>query len=498
MFTRNSNPAMKKVSLLFVFLLSFCFGYSQCKVINSETKEPIAFAQIKALGQSTGKLANSKGEFELDSDLQGADSLLISCIGYERKHMPTASLNPQSIIELAPKTEKLYTVSVSAKKIKTTNKTLGITTRSRSKYAHISTDHNGAERATWMPNKYSIPGYLKSINIFITDKGYPDAPFRVHVYACSNMETRPVEELTKTNIIASSKEGNEWVTIDMTDQYIRIPENGCFIGIEWFDSPQSVYFEDTLRMKGRSYDHGSWSDTTYAFVRAGNGMAIGTVSERYINAKNRIWSRNFYSQTADDWSNYKIDESKFGAPDTLDNGYVITVEAKNYYISIPSINIDVAFPKSKIKPEFDKPKNRQLNKLEKVKEDRIKYPQSSVKELFASCQKAFENDDTIYLLKYLCVYKDDDLQVFLDVLNSNVEETGEILPPEDRERAIGYMKELNGELDTAKIKNIDPGTFEIKFREEAYILTVVDGLWRLNPNGANEVDQRYFPLIQVR
>lgn len=497
-FTWNSDSVMKKYLFLFLFLLSSCFGYSQCKIINSQTKEPVAFAQIKALQKSAGKLANIKSQFQLDNDSKRADTLLISCIGYDRKQIPTASLSSNSIIELTPKTEELHTVDISAKKVKVMNKSLGITRRSLVKNAHIISGNNGGEKAYWMPNKYSIPGYLKTINIYISDLGYPDAPFRIHVYACSDMEIRPGEELTTTNIIASANKGNEWLAIDMTDQYIRIPENGCFIGIEWFDSPKAIYFSDTLRFKGQSYDHGTWSDTTYTQIRAGNGMAISGVLEKYIFAKNKSWFRNFYSQITDEWLHFAFDESKFNVPDTLDNGYIEIYHPNRFYFTVPSINIDVAFPKSKIKPEFDKPKTRKLNQLEKVKEDRIKYPQSSVKELFASCQKAFENDDIIYVFKYLCVYKDDDLQVFFDVLNRNMDETGEILPPKDLERAVEYMKELNAELDTAEIKKIDPGTFEISFEEEAYILTVVDGLWRLNPNGANEVDQRYVPLMQVR
>lgn len=475
-----------------------CFGYSQCKVVNSETKQPVAFAQIKALKQTEGKLANINGEFQLDADLQRADTLVISCIGFERKWISVTGLSPNSLIELIPKIEELHAVDVSAKKVKYTNKTLGITRRSRSKYAHISTADNGAERATWMPNEYAVPGYLKTINIYITDKGFPDAPFRVHVYACSNLETRPAEELTKTNIIASANEGNEWVTIDVTDQYIRITENGCFIGIEWFDSPKSVYFEDTLLLKGKSYDHGTWSDSTYVRVRTGNGMAIAGVREKYVFAKNKIWFRNFYSQTTDEWFHYAADESKFGVPDTLDNGYVTTIIANNYYYWVSSINIDVAFPKNKIKPEFDKPKQRKLNKLEKVKEDRVKYPQSSVKELFASCQKAFENDDVIYLLNHLCVFKDDELQVILDDLNYHMEETGEILPLENRERAINYLKDLINELDAAQVKKIDPGTFEIIFKEYKYTLAVADGLWRINPYEQSENDQMNMPLIHVR
>lgn len=489
---------MKKNCLLLLFLLSFSFCYSQCKVISSTTKEPIAFAQIKALHQSKGSLANIKGEFQLDTNLQSADTLLVSCIGFERKLVPSSSLSPNSIIELKPKSEELHTVDVSAKKVKYTNKTLGVTKRPRSKNFNISTAQNGAERATWMPNKYSIPGYLKTINIFISDKGYPDAPFRVHVYACSNLETRPAEELTKSNIIASASEGNKWLSINMSNQYIRIPENGCFIGIEWFDSPKSVYFEDTLRLKGQSYDNGKWRDTTYAQIRSGNGMAIGTVSERYIAARNKIWFRGFYNQKSNDWDQFKTDESKFGVPDTLPNGYVITVAAKNHYYSVSAINIDVAFPKNKIKPEFDKPKMRKLNKLEKVKEDRIKYPQSSIKELFASCQKTFENNDIIYLLSNLCVYKDDELQEVLNILHDNLEYTEELLPSENRERAILYLKELNAELETAEIKKLEPGKFEIIFKQNAYTVTVDDGLWRLHPFENRVIDQSNVPLIHVR
>lgn len=65
-FVWKSNQAMKEIFLLFLSLIAFSFGYSECQVINSNTKEPIAFAQIKVIQQSAGILANISGEFEMN------------------------------------------------------------------------------------------------------------------------------------------------------------------------------------------------------------------------------------------------------------------------------------------------------------------------------------------------------------------------------------------------------------------------------------------------
>ena len=60
------------------------------------------------------------------------------------------------------------------------------------------------------------------------------------------------------------------------------------------------------------------------------------------------------------------------------------------------------------------------------------------------------------------------------------------------------MKDLNNELETAPIVEIDPRTFEIEFKDGSFTVVVGDGFWRINPYEKREFEQMNVPLIHVR
>ncbi|MFY9307697.1 MAG: carboxypeptidase-like regulatory domain-containing protein [Bacteroidia bacterium] len=463
--------------LLVILMHNLCFA--QYKVIDKTSKAPVPYAYVKLSKQNKVLLSDFKGEFNLDSTLALSDSLKITCIGFEDKFVSVAAIKKNSIIELAPSTKQLDEVTVTAKKEKYLTKKLGVTKKPRhnSGFTRITT-RNGDERATWIPNNYSAPGRLKSVNVFITDKGFPDAHFRVHVYECDLFQTKPGKELTQSNIIACGTTGNEWVNINLESEHIYISENGCFIGIEWFDSPKSLLYYDTIQYGIIRYKNGKSYENTHTYIETRNGTVLGSVPEVYKYSRHKNWLK---TPNSGKWLQFPTDESKFNTNDTLDSGFVINTNENNLYLSIPCINIEVSFRKDKLKHEYDMPRAYKLNRIERVKENRFKYPQGNVSELFASLIKAFENDDIVYVLKYLCVYKEGELKEILEDFTETAEQAGELLTQQQKAEVIENLKEFYSNLPYSKLTKVVPHHFNLSINNVNFDLVVEKGVWKISP-----------------
>lgn len=458
---------------LFLLLLVSSGSYSQLKVIDSETKQAIPYIHIDNINLKKRVTANFNGEFYFEEHHNIHDTLKFSCIGYEEKYILLKDVFTYSVIELHPDSRNLSEVQIISQKGNYQSEKLGITQKPKTRFFDFNIrGKNREEKAVWIPNTYSVSGFLKSVNIYVTDLGYPDAHFRIHVYECSSLEKRPGKELTQSNIIASGTTGNEWVTVDLTQEHILIGENGCFIGIEWFDSPASKHFSDTIVYKGNRVDR------KYTRIRSGHGVVIGSRDEAYLHSKNKIWHKNITGE----WVSWSIaDESKFNQRDTLGNGYVRILNENNLFYQVPCINIDVSFSKEKITTVYQAPKRRKLNKIERVKEDNFRYPQSNVSELFSSLIKAFENDDIIYILRFLCVYKDNEVERIVDDITNNIEALGVTMPENEKQLVIKHLKEVKDDLNQNALIQTDSHRFKLKANNLEYNLTVKDGKWKINP-----------------
>jgi hypothetical protein len=469
---------MSKSLFLFSFSLLVLKVHCQFQILNSENNSPVAYAHIKLANKSLGYIADFNGNFPIDSSFKEHDTLLISCIGYQQKAISIEKLKREKVVYLSPKPYQLSEVAITAQKTKYRVRNLGLDKKTgKNGFGfpdYAGTGKNGEEKATWIPNEYSVNGLLKGINIYVTDLGYPDAHFRIHVYNCSAFETKPAEELTHSNIIVSGTTGNEWIHIDMSEEYIPIGENGCFIGIEWFDSPKSHAFKDTVYTEGYTWHNDKQKDTVYSRVRSGNGASIGAIYQSYRKSKNKFWKKE-----EEGWSNWGNSiEKLLYTTDTFPDGRTMYRTPDNHYQGVLCINIDVAFPKTKIDLPFDAPKKRKLNKIEKEKKDLIQYPQSSINELFSSLIKAFKKEEVVYVLKYLCVYKEDQLEEILDDLDTD---EGVLLPPKEKEEIIKQLENIQQQLNDSPLRKLEDQHFELTVNEVVYHLVLEDGLWKINP-----------------
>ncbi len=484
---------MTKYLIILILLISSYNIFGQNRIIDAQTKKPVSYGQVKLIHQAKGAMANYNGYFKLDTIYNNSDTFKISCIGYESKFITYKAIQKNYVVDLSQKVEELNEVIVTAKKVKYKNKKIGVTKKPRTQFFDYSvTAKNGEERAIWIPNEYNIEGHLKSINVYVTDVGYPDAHFRIHVYNCSMFKTIPGEELTSSNIISSGTIGNEWVNVNLENQNIIIGENGCFIGIEWFDSPKSLKFNDTLFCKGSTYTDGKYKDTIYSSIRKGNGIVLGSISEKYKYSKNKLWVRRKFDEKWDNIHKYYGLEKRMNIPDTLKSGRIMIITENNYFSSVPCINIEVAYPKGRIKTIYKEPKKRKLNRIEKVKEDNFKYPQARVSELFFSLGKTIENDDIIYALKYLFVYKKDELDMVLNDLN--IEKGQEVrISEKDKTSTLNTINNIQEKLEPSALTKIKGKYFELKIDEYTYTLIIDNGLWKICPY-TYKVDRSYYGI----
>jgi hypothetical protein len=97
--------------------------------------------------------------------------------------------------------------------------------------------------------------------------------------------------------------------------------------------------------------------------------------------------------------------------------------------------------------------------------------------LFSSLEKTIEKNELIYVLKYLCVYKDDQLDDILD----DVKQWEGKLSPKDQESCLKWIKHFQAGLTEKNISFIEGNKYVLNVNGEMVYLLHEKGKWKLNP-----------------
>ncbi len=221
-----------------VFLTTILFSLSSRaqyriftgRVIDGQRKG-IPFAVVEVKDKHQGVYCDENGFFSFSGDATFLNTLVVSCMGYERKEINTdiLPLSDSLIIELKTKVANLKEVSITSKKGIPKQATLGKNRRQLS-YTGDCYRYYGSETAIrLMADTTQSGGTLNAIYVFITDEGDFNTRFRVHVY---RWDTLPKNEITDSNLIVQATEGNTWVKIDVSKKKIPVGK-GLFVSVEW-------------------------------------------------------------------------------------------------------------------------------------------------------------------------------------------------------------------------------------------------------------------------
>jgi len=112
-----------------------------------------------------------------------------------------------------------------------------------------------------------------------------------------------------------------------------------------------------------------------------------------------------------------------------------------------------------------------------VKEDNFIYPQNTISELFNSLVKAIEKNELIYVLKYLCVYKEEEL----DNIVVDVKKVDGKLPPIEQQTCLRFLRKLQQGTKEENIKHLEGNEYELNVDGEIMYLLHEKGKWKINP-----------------
>ncbi len=250
------NLAMKIIILLFCFVNISVFAQSKIsgKVIDSETKQGIAFVSIIYLNDASlqGGYTDSLGNFNikvLDLEFQ------VSCIGYQTLKLKGKELTPNQIIELKPLIYVLNAVEIKPKKLKTKqlgyfknkiysklvmNPKQALLFRKLSNYVVQYIANKTDDNNLFITKlKYNLSNHLKKPSP-VNEKGCETSLLRVHLFEVDKNTNKPSKELLTKNIIFNNDCQKDNLIVDVVDENIYMPKNGIFVGLEFIDNKRSV------------------------------------------------------------------------------------------------------------------------------------------------------------------------------------------------------------------------------------------------------------------
>ena len=487
-------------SLSLLFSVSYAQQSQTFKVITKNTNEPVAYAMVKVLHQEKGTLTTFSGEFSLDDSYKDTDTLKISCLGYSDYFTTVNNIKINSIIELKQKTTDLDEVVITAKKGGFKTKKLGVDTKERIHSPKYGGNKIGDEEATWIYNKYSTKGIIKNIKIFVSEHGYPDAYFRIHVYQCNSTTKKPGIELTQSNILARGTTGNEWVTIDIEKENIPIDKNGCFIGVEWLDHPSAKQFKDTVTA------HYIGTNKTKTKINTRNGVVFGQVRKTWGEGKNRCWKKIkdtlWEEQFSWEWQIGKpFLHPTTGKANKDINGDTIFSNNSNLFIWIPAIKLEVNYDKQALKTNYKEPKKKYFKNIyskedvieakKTVKLNTIKYPQASITELLNSGIKAINNNDIVYVHQHLMFYDSKaELESVSNKMKDNLEKHGTVMSEENKKNALNYFQYVIDHMEENElIEQEDGRSFILNIDNRTYTFATINGRWKIHASFVTSVNQ---------
>ncbi|MEY8848907.1 hypothetical protein AB9K26_08825 [Psychroserpens sp. XS_ASV72] len=232
---------LNKLYSLFACIV-FATGFSQTKVISSETNYPVSYATI-SFGDGQGIFADDEGYFYFTKKLYpDVDSLYISALGFKDKTI--AAINLKETIYLDTETDALDEVVIRAN--------LNRKFKEETMKAYLDDDYYKcwlptieSEIAVFFPNEDDKLKKISSILFPITlesrdwnkrkrsnaDKRSFSTLFKVKFYA--NEKGTPSYPLTYENIVfrATEKNGDEF-QLDVSEYDLIIPDNGFFVSLQ--------------------------------------------------------------------------------------------------------------------------------------------------------------------------------------------------------------------------------------------------------------------------
>ncbi|MEQ9089472.1 MAG: hypothetical protein RIE52_00190 [Balneola sp.] len=218
------SPVLKPLSLLILFSFVSDYSYGQNfvgKLLSSENKKPIEYANIGLSNSKYGTYSNDLGLFSFDKKfLSDSTSILIRAIGFINRSVGFSSLHYSDtlVILMDPQVYPLEEIPVLAKrpsKVLIGKKRLPPKALGWSFAPGIGQNRLGKSIAVLINiNKNHLPINLYSASVAVIENPFNEGLFRAQFMSVHPKTGLPDSSLTKQNFITSFGDKEGWVTFD--------------------------------------------------------------------------------------------------------------------------------------------------------------------------------------------------------------------------------------------------------------------------------------------
>lgn len=245
-----------------IFILVFLLNLMQAQSISGVVKDSssgvsLPFVNMALMKSLNGCSSQVDGSFLLsinkNKDLE--DTLVISAIGFKKKHIPIKSLlDGQALVLLTPNSYDLTEVV-----IKPSNK------KWKKKYYKLMMPHKskdftkslkiGYQEAIYIENTTNKIGKIESVIVelekFDVFEKRPYVDFRIRVYEFDKVNNCPGNDLLKESVVSSARGGTCY--LDVSKYNIIFPMDGVVVGMEYLDTENKAKGADVNVMPQISY-----------------------------------------------------------------------------------------------------------------------------------------------------------------------------------------------------------------------------------------------------
>ncbi|NOX86515.1 MAG: carboxypeptidase-like regulatory domain-containing protein [Chlorobi bacterium] len=237
--------------LISVLFLSFGFVTNgqdldiTARIIDSETKKGLAYANIMVSNQAIGTSSDTMGFFKLNlEDSLKNDTLVISYVGYQTREIPVSRISRAATIKLKSRIIKINEVVIipSKKKIKPV-----IANRFKRKKCSVRYSPTDTTSKFWIPfrpkeptieaiyfpyeNGYEETPRLKEIWLEVTNYKASTSSFNLRIFK-SDANKKPGNDLLAEPINVLVTGAKQLIKVNLEKFNLFIPKNGLFVGFE--------------------------------------------------------------------------------------------------------------------------------------------------------------------------------------------------------------------------------------------------------------------------
>lgn len=238
---------IKIITTLFLFSISFLYSQERkIIVIDSLNKTPVSFVKFTNTDDNSILMTDFYGKINISNN---NNKFQVECNGYDSKVVlfktiiDTLFLNKTVTV-----IEEVLVVNGKLNKIELGNHLDKIKTSK----IEFETKKNNIY-SVFIENKQNKYSTIKSINLKLKKKTKNSRVFiRPYIYSV-DANNNPVENILNKNIVYELKGNEKLISIDISDLYLELPENGVFVGIELINDTKSANITLCTSKKSNSF-----------------------------------------------------------------------------------------------------------------------------------------------------------------------------------------------------------------------------------------------------